>query len=158
MCPGLRSFWMVVPLLLASCDATEPGGRIPPGHELVIPLDSMLTVEAAAGELVHMVRGYDHGLDDLSLTMTETAPGAGPDLHWHVSDEVHIIQEGRVTYILLDSVFTVEGPAVVNVPARVPHTFINAGDSLLRLTAVFSRGDFGGYHPLGPNPLRDDTP
>ena len=70
MCPGLRSAWMVVPLLLASCDATEPGGRIPPGHELVIPLDSMLTVEAAAGELVHMVRGYDHGLDDLSLTMT----------------------------------------------------------------------------------------
>ena len=59
-----------------------------------------------------------------------------------------------MTYILLDSVFTVEGPAVVNVPARVLHTFINAGDSLLRLTAVFSRGDFGGYHPLGPNPLR----
>lgn len=116
----------------------------------------MRTVEAGDGEQVHQMRGREHGLDDLSLVMTETQPGSGPDLHWHVSDEVHIIEHGRVSYIIGDSSFTVVGPAVVNVPARVPHTFINAGDSVLHLTAVFSRDDFGGYHPLGRNPLRTD--
>ncbi|MCB0790644.1 MAG: cupin domain-containing protein [Flavobacteriales bacterium] len=143
-------------LLLAACKPMGPIDHLPTDRPLVTHWSNMRTVDAGDGELVHQMRGHEHGLDDLSLVMTETRPGGGPALHWHVSDETHIVQKGRVTYIIADSVFTVEGPVVVNVPARVPHTFINAGDSLLDLIAVFSRDDFGGYHPLGPNPLLHD--
>lgn len=153
----MRAQVALLPLLsalaLAACSAGGPIDTLPTDRPLITSVADMKTVDAGNGEVVHQLPGDGRGLDDLSVVMTETQPGGGPPLHWHVSDEVHIIQQGRVTYQLADSVFTVEGPVVVNVPARVPHTFINAGDSVLRLTAVFSRGDFGGYHPLGPNPL-----
>ncbi|MCB9168980.1 MAG: cupin domain-containing protein [Flavobacteriales bacterium] len=152
----LRLSFAIGLLLLSACSADGPIDHLPTDRPLITHLSDMRTVDAGDGELVHQMRGHEHGLDDLSLVMTETQPGGGPALHWHLSDETHVIQNGRVTYIIADSVFTVKGPVVVNVPAHVPHTFVNAGDTVLHLIAVFSRDDFGGYHPLGPNPLLDE--
>jgi mannose-6-phosphate isomerase-like protein (cupin superfamily) len=127
--------------------------EVPAGTNYVTRLEQMKKVEAGHGETVYQMEGRDYNLDDLSLVIAETQPGGGPDLHWHTADEVHVVLKGTVTYIIGDSVFTVTGRSVINVPARVPHTFINAGDSVLNLVAFFSQDSYGGYHPLGPNPL-----
>lgn len=140
-------------VLLVACGPGEPLDHAPPGTNYVTRLEQLKRVEAGHGETVYQMRGRDHALDDLSLVITETEPGGGPDLHWHVSDEVHVVMQGAVQYIIGDSVFLVSGPSVINVPAHVPHTFMNAGDSVLHLIALFSQDDYGGYHPLGPNPL-----
>ena len=61
--------------------------------------------------------------------------------------------EGHITYVIGDSIFTAQGPLVTNVPAGVPHTFINSGDTVMNLIAVFPKDNFGKYNPVGDNPL-----
>ncbi len=106
------------------------------------------------GEFGYYIDGADYGFKSLSFILTETHPGGGPNLHTHETEEAHILLEGKVTYLVGDRRFTVEGPYITRVPAGVPHTFINAGSAPFNLIAVFpdgrpdyARGD------RGPNPL-----
>lgn len=60
---------------------------------------------------------------------------------------------GTMTYVIGDQRFTATAPYILRVPANTPHTFINAGDTPLSLTAVF---DSAGYTfvPVAANPLQ----
>lgn len=100
------------------------------------------------------MRGDVHGFDDLSIIMTDTSPKGGPPLHTHESEEAHVVHEGVVEYVIGSERFTANGPYVARVPAGVPHTFVNAGSSQLKLVAVFPDSHYT-FKYVGPNPLWD---
>jgi mannose-6-phosphate isomerase-like protein (cupin superfamily) len=121
----------------------------------VIQIKQLKRIDAGNGEVVFQMEGKDYNLDQLSFVFTETQPHGGPPLHVHESEEVHIIMEGKVQYRIGDTSFTATGPLVTRVPANTPHTFMNAGDSVLNLIAVFPRNNFGKYQPIGKNPFME---
>lgn len=143
---------------LSSCG--NPEKRKTSGHhdhhhksDYVIKLKELKKFDAGNGEFVYQIEGEKFGMNSLSFAVTETHPGGGPAVHYHDSEEAHVVMDGKVTYSIGDSIFTVEGPFVVNVPAGVHHTFINEGDSVLNLIAVFPKNSFGKYHEIGKNTL-----
>jgi mannose-6-phosphate isomerase-like protein (cupin superfamily) len=117
-------------------------------------MDSLEAFYDEPGEHGWILEGYKHGLTTTSAIITETAPGGGPPMHIHHTEEIHVLPPGRVEYIINNERFTVEGPAVVNIPAKAPHTFVNRGDTPIRLVCFFPAYNFWtNYEELGPNPL-----
>lgn len=108
------------------------------------------------GETVYQAEGKNHGINSMSFVITETAPGGGPPLHVHPTEEAHVVLSGTVTYFIDDSIFTVTAPYIVNIPPNTPHTFINSGDTVLNLVGVFGQDNYGPYKPIGKNPLRKE--
>lgn len=88
------------------------------------------------GVVARFMNADEHGLETISLMLGEVQPGDGPRLHRHDYEEVFVVAEGHGSFVIGDQ--TVEaGPGdIVLVPAGVPHRFSNAGDGLLRVTAV----------------------
>ena len=122
--------------------------------DYVVKLHEMQAIEAGQGERIHLLRGREHGFESLSFILTETAPGGGPPLHTHESEEAHVLTSGTMSYVIGEQTFTVSAPYILRVPANTPHTFINAGTTPLSLTAVFGSADYT-FKPLAPNPLQE---
>ena len=142
-------------MLLIFCVGCSGGNADP--HKTtgyITQLADMRRIDVGGGETVYQAEGRDHGMQDLSFVITETQPGGGPPLHTHPVEEAHVVLKGTVTYTISDSVFTVAGPYIVRIPPHAPHTFINAGDSLLNLIGVFGQDNYGSYKPIGKKPLR----
>ncbi len=124
--------------------------------EYVITLDQMEAFYDEPGEAGHILEGYKHGLTMTTIIRTETAPGGGPPLHRHVSEEVHVLPHCRMAYVIGESHFEVAGPCVVKNPPDVPHTFTNIGDAPFNLICFWPYPNFWeNYEELGPNPLLD---
>ena len=104
------------------------------------------------GEFGYYIDGANYGFTALSFIVTETHPGGGPDLHKHDTEEAHILFDGKVTYLIGDQRFTVDGPYIARIPAGVPHTFLNAGPKPFHLIGVFPHAR-PAYNHIGPNPL-----
>ena len=122
--------------------------------DYVIAMEQMESFYDEPGERGWILEGYKHGLTTTSAIITKTAPEGGPPLHIHYTEEVHILPECRIAYVMGDTRFEVSGPAVVRIPARIPHTFLNLGEQPARLIAFFPSHDFwSNYEELGPNPL-----
>lgn len=115
-------------------------------------LSQMPTFYDVPGEFGHYFEGKDYGFRGLSFILTETYPCGGPPLHKHDTEEAHVLLEGKVSYLIGDKRFAVEGPYIARVPAGVAHTFMNAGDKEFRLVAVFP-DDKLTYQKVGENPL-----
>jgi mannose-6-phosphate isomerase-like protein (cupin superfamily) len=124
-----------------------------PLSDYVIKLEEMTAIEAGEGEKIYLLRGSEHGFRSLSFILTETAPGGGPPLHTHESEEAHVLTAGTMAYIVGDQRFEVSAPYILRVPANTPHTFINVGTSPLMLTAVFDSANYT-FTPIAPNPLQ----
>lgn len=124
-----------------------------PSSNYVVKLDEMTTIEAGKGERIHLLRGSEHGFRGLSFILTETAPGGGPPLHTHESEEAHVLTAGTMSYVIGDQAFVVSAPYILRVPANTPHTFINSGTAPLALTAVFDSADYT-FKPIAANPLQ----
>jgi len=120
--------------------------------DLFVQPDEMRSFYGPPGEFGYYIDGGDYGFSALSFIVTETHPGGGPDLHKHDSEEAHVLLSGKVTYLIGDKQFTVEGPYIARVPAGVPHTFVNAGSSSFHLLAVFPT-PHPAYIHIGDNPL-----
>ena len=126
--------------------------------EYVIKLEQMPSFYDAPGEFGHIMLGKDHGFEQLSFIITETRPGGGPPLHIHDTEEAHVVLSGTASYVIEDPTtkkrksFTVRGPYIVRIPARHPHTFINAGKQALHVIGTLPESDVS-YHELGPKPL-----
>ena len=144
-------------------DATAKQVELPKSYErppeqafsssdYVFKPDQMISFYDVPGEFGHAMEGGQYGFSSLSFIITETQPGGGPPLHVHEHEEAHVVLEGKVSYVIGDQRFTVEGPYVVKIPAGVPHTFVNAGTQPLRLIGVLP-ADHIVWKPLGPNPL-----
>jgi mannose-6-phosphate isomerase-like protein (cupin superfamily) len=101
---------------------------------------------------VAILSGDKHGFDGLSLLLSNIKPGAGPALHMHDFEELHVVYEGTITYLVGDRKFSVSAPFVQHIPAKTPHTFINSGSFPVRNTAIFNSKVFSAKN-IGPNPL-----
>ena len=151
----MRSYIIPLVFILYVCSCTAPAGneQYNNAHGIVITQNDMHKVDAGNGEVVYQAEGKNHGMKTTSFVITETAPGGGPPLHVHPTEEAHVVLNGMVTYYIGDSVFTVSAPYIVNIPPNTPHTFINSGDTTLNLIGVFGQDNFGPYKPIGDNPL-----
>ena len=94
-------------------------------------------INPGPGEYVHVMEGQRHGYRNLTVGITYTAPGGAPPMHTHLGEESHVLLKGEILYALGDSLFTMEGPYIVNIPPMVPHSFQNLGEELAELVVIF---------------------
>lgn len=150
-------FLVLLLVLIPAVAFAHEKGHAPPASQdaddYVVKLSEMTAIEAGKGEKIHLLNGREHGFESLSFILTETAPGGGPPLHTHESEEAHVLTSGTMSYVIGDRTFVVSAPYILRVPANTPHTFINAGTTTLSLTAVFGSADYT-FKPLAPNPLQ----
>ena len=118
-----------------------PGRWVAPSmtavHHFALPKESLDVIHPGPGEFVHVMEGQRHGYRNLTVGITYTAPGGAPPMHTHQGEEAHVLLNGRIMYALGDSIFTMEGPYIVNIPPMVPHSFTNLGDGLAELVVIF---------------------
>jgi quercetin dioxygenase-like cupin family protein len=118
-----------------------PGSFEAPGmtaiRDFALAKDELDVIHPGPGEFVHVMEGQRHGYRNLTVGITYTAPGGAPPMHTHMGEEAHVLLDGKVMYALGDSIFTMEGPYIVNIPPMVPHSFTNLGDKLAELVVIF---------------------
>jgi mannose-6-phosphate isomerase-like protein (cupin superfamily) len=120
----------------------------------VIPIEALESFYDEPGEKGWILEGYKHGFSLTSIIVTETAPRGGPPLHIHHTEEVHVLPECHIAYVMGDSTFDVKGPCMVNIPPELPHTFVNMGEKPVRIVCFWPANDFwNNYLEIGPNPL-----
>lgn len=117
--------------------------------------DDLERIDAGPGEIIRLLDGSKHGYESLSLILSESAPGGGPPLHTHDCEEVHVVDSGKVSYVIGDERIVLDGPFVLRIPAKVPHAFVNAGSTSLKITAAFGSSNYT-FNFIGPNPLWAD--
>ena len=130
----------------------RPAEKSHDASDYVFKFDQLGRLYRVPGEFVYLMFGDQYGFDALSIFVTETHPNGGPRLHTHDVEEAHVLLEGSVTYIIGDKVFTVEAPYIAKVPANVPHTFMNSGNSVMHIIAAFP-SKRPSIKVVGPNPL-----
>lgn len=131
--------------------------RVPPSPaDHVFGREHMVHFYDVPGEYGYVMEGKDHGFSAISIIITDTWPGGGPPLHLHETEEAQVLQEGRYRVLIGDDRYDVTGPAIVRIPARVPHTFVNVDDRMIHVVGVFP-GEALTYEELGPNPLLDES-
>jgi len=126
------------------------------GTNYVLKLEQLEAIDAGPGEKIHLMRGNEHGFEDLSLILTETQPCGGPPVHTHDSEEAHVLLEGCAEYLIGEQYFTAHGPYIARVPSGVPHAFMNCGKDILHLTAIFPTSHYT-FKYVKPNPLCKDS-
>lgn len=118
-----------------------PGFSSMPGmkyySEYAVTLDKLPTINPGPGEYVHVMEGRRNGYNNLTIGVTETFPGGAPPMHTHEGEESHVLLEGDIVYALGDTLFTIKGPYIVNIPAGVPHAFKNVGNKTANLVVIF---------------------
>ncbi len=82
--------------------------------------------------------GYQFGDVDVSLFLSDTAPGKGPDLHKHPYAEVFVVQEGELTFTVGEDIVEATGGQIVIAPAGAPHKFVNSGTGRARHIDIHS--------------------
>ncbi|TWI07301.1 cupin domain-containing protein [Aerolutibacter ruishenii] len=151
---ALALLFAVIPMAAYGHEPKPQGDALPnPQSDYVVRLEQMTAIEAGKGEKIHLLRGSEHGFKGLSFILTETAPGGGPPLHTHESEEAHVLTSGTMSYVIGGQTFVVSAPYILRVPANTPHTFINAGKTPLALTAVFDSANYT-FKPIAANPLQ----
>lgn len=130
--------------------SSQDGNR----SEYVIPIDRLESFYDEPGEYGWIMEGSKHGFARTSVIITQTAPNGGPPLHTHNTEEIHVLPECHLAYVMGESTFEVRGPCVVNIPAHLPHTFLNIGSETASIVCFWPANDFWtNYDELGPNPL-----
>jgi mannose-6-phosphate isomerase-like protein (cupin superfamily) len=122
--------------------------------DFIVAMEAMEGFYDEPGERGWILEGFKHGLTTTSVIITETAPGGGPPLHRHHTEEVHVLPDCRIAYVIGERTFEAQGPCVIVIPAGRPHTFTNRGPAPARLVCFFPAYNFWtNYEELGPNPL-----
>ena len=103
----------------------------------VAKVEDLPAINPGPGEYVHVMEGYKHGYQNLVIGITETFPNGAPPMHTHKGEESHVLLEGTILYALGDTLFTIEGPYIVNIPPMVPHAFKNVGEKTANLVVIF---------------------
>ncbi len=139
---------------------TVPGTNTSPEMKYfsdhVVTLDKLPVINPGPGEYVHVMEGQHHGYKNLTIGITETFPGGAPPMHSHEGEESHVLLEGEILYALSDTMFTVKGPYMVNIPPGVPHAFKNIGKKTANLVVIFPT-NIWKYDVLDYFPFDKDT-
>ena len=105
--------------------------------EYAVTLDKLPVINPGPGEYVHVLEGQGYGYNNLTIGITETFPGGAPPMHSHEGEESHVLLDGEILYALGDTMFTIKGPYIVNIPPGVPHAFKNVGKKTANLIVIF---------------------
>lgn len=106
--------------------------------DFALSKDDLTIINPGPGEYVHVMEGQRHGYENLTIGITYTAPGGAPPMHTHTGEESHVLTESEtILYALGDSIFTITGPYIVNIPSMVPHSFQNLSSDLAELVVIF---------------------
>ena len=88
-----------------------------------------------------MVVNREVGSQQLSVWITDHAPGEVIPLHFHEFEEVLTFISGDATVTVGDETFEVHGDVSVIVPPRTPHGYTNIGTTPLRIVASLANPD-----------------
>ena len=122
--------------------------------EFFIPQQDLPLMADTLSQQARYMEGAKHNCFSSSVLIAEVEPGAGPPLHLHYTEEVQVLPECRAESIVGEERFTIEGPGVVTIPAKTPHTFVNSGDRACRIVSFFSTSLYeANSEVLGANPL-----
>jgi mannose-6-phosphate isomerase-like protein (cupin superfamily) len=104
------------------------------------------TVMTAFGETLTFKLTAEQTRGAFTLWEELIPPGGGPPLHYHQEeDELFMVKEGRVSF-LLGGKWSELGPgAVVFAPRQVPHTFRNPSDTPSRMCVLTTPGGFESF-------------
>lgn len=106
--------------------------------DYAVMFDQLPTINPGPGEYVHVMEGQRHGYRNLTIGITETFPGGAPPMHTHDGEESHVLMEGdTILYALGDTMFTIAGPYIVNIPPMMPHAFKNISSTTANLVVIF---------------------
>jgi mannose-6-phosphate isomerase-like protein (cupin superfamily) len=87
------------------------------------------------GDIARRFEGYEHGAQ-VSFFLVSNPPGTGPRLHVHPYEETFVIEEGHARFTLGDATIEAGAGEIVIGPAEVPHKFVNAGSTPLRMVNI----------------------
>jgi len=121
-----------------------------------VTLDQLPVINPGPGEYVHVMEGQRHGYNNLTIGITETFPGGAPPMHTHEGEESHVLLEGDILYALGDTLFTINGPYIINIPPMVPHAFKNIGKETANVVVIFPT-NIWKYEVLDFFPFESDT-
>jgi quercetin dioxygenase-like cupin family protein len=119
-------------------------------------VDKLPVINPGPGEYVHVMEGQRNGYNNLTIGITETFPNGAPPMHSHVGEESHVLLDGEILYALGDTLFTIKGPYIVNIPAGMPHAFKNIGKKTANLVVIFPT-NIWKYDVLDYFPFETDT-
>ncbi len=97
----------------------------------IIPLS-----EIQINRTAYRFEGKNYGEIAASFFLVHTGPRNGPSLHTHPYEEVFIVQESEVTFVVGTETLTVNSGNVVIVPPQTPHKFTNSGTTPLRQLSI----------------------
>lgn len=119
-----------------------------------IPLTDLSPPTEAPSETMLVMEGSKHGILASSVLIADVAPGEGPPLHLHYTEEIQVLPQCRAEFLIGDKRFIVDGPGIVHIPAKTPHTFVNIGDKPAHIVTFFPSSSYEiNWEVLGPNPL-----
>ena len=105
--------------------------------DYAVRLEQLPVINPGPGEYVHVMEGRRNGYKNLTIGITETFPNGAPPMHSHEGEEAHVLLDGDILYALGDTLFTIEAPYIVNIPAGMPHAFKNIGKKTANLVVIF---------------------
>jgi quercetin dioxygenase-like cupin family protein len=82
------------------------------------------------GSTSRQFEGYLYGDVHVSFFVSATPPGRGPSLHRHPYEEVFVVQEGSLTFVVGDETIEATGGQIIIVPAGVLHKFTNTSSAI----------------------------
>jgi quercetin dioxygenase-like cupin family protein len=119
-----------------------PDQPTPKSELVIVPPDGGSTLNAFGEHVVIKLGGGQTG-GSLSLWTEVTPPGLGPPPHYHVNeDELFLVQQGRVEFLLKGQWVEPGEGATVYIPRGNVHTFRNAGDTPSRIWVMASPSGF----------------
>lgn len=133
----------------------EPAAPITADQNVFAP-EHLVSFYDVPGEYGHALEGGHYGLKGMSIITTDTYPGGGPPLHTHKSVEAHVLEKGHYRTLVDGKEMDVRAPAIVRIPAGVPHTFMNTSDEIIHVIGILPT-DKIHYEELGPNPLIENA-
>ena len=124
--------------------------------DYAVRLEQLPVINPGPGEYVHVMEGRRNGYKNLTIGITETFPNGAPPMHSHEGEEAHVLLDGDILYALGDTLFTIEAPYIVNIPAGMPHAFKNIGKKTANLVVIFPTNVWK-YDVLDYFPFKSDT-
>jgi quercetin dioxygenase-like cupin family protein len=105
-----------------------------------------IEVDAPAGRVTYKARGTETG-GAMSVFQTVAAPGEGPPVHVHASDDEFIyVVEGRLHVLLVETTHDAPAGSFLFIPKGLPHTWQSVGDGDARFLFGFAPASPGMEH------------
>lgn len=90
------------------------------------------------GQVTWMEDQYTTPHGKQAFGVVRILPGCGNPLHFHSTcEEANYIIEGKAECHVGDQVYPMEGGSYISIPAGLPHTLINTGDTELYVVVTF---------------------